>query len=168
MIIEKRVYVIHPVWPSSKLTVNIRHFVWVLLKNWKKIKIALNIREGPKALMKNCAKWKALFRELFHRCLTVTILVKQRQKEFKKAISQGNISGVLVSIYLSAKENQINLVNRHVKILNHPPSKDSVPCEAIKLSAEPELLWKELTFILVSENKKWKKLMWLLVILITQ
>ena len=53
-----------------------------------------------------------------------------------KRIQEGNFTGK----YLSAKENQINLVNRHVKILNHPPSKDSVPCEAIKLSAEPELL----------------------------
>ena len=68
-----------------------------------------------------------MFRELFHGSLAITILVKQRLKEFKKAISQGKNSAVLASIYLSAKENQINLVNRYVKILNRPPSKDSLP-----------------------------------------
>ena len=104
--------------------------------------------------MRNCAKWRALFRELLHGCLAITILVKRRLKESKKAISQGNNSAVLASIYLSAKENQINLVNRHVKILNHPPSKDSLPWEAIKLSAESVLFWKEPT---VSENQTVKK-----------
>ena len=116
--------------------------------------IALDIREEATALMRNCAKWRALFRELLHGCLAITILVKRRLKESKKAISQGNNSAVLASIYLSAKENQINKVNRHVKILNHPPSKDSLPWEAIKLSAESVLFWKELT---VSENQMVKK-----------
>ena len=104
--------------------------------------------------MRDCAKWRALFREPFHGSLAITILVERRLKEFKKAISQGNNSAVLASIYLSAKENQINKVNRHVKILNHPPSKDSLPWEAIKLSAESVLFWKELT---VSENQMVKK-----------
>ena len=37
--IGERVYVVHSVWPSSNLTVNIRHFVLqVLLKTIKKIK----------------------------------------------------------------------------------------------------------------------------------
>ena len=116
--------------------------------------IALDIREGATALMRNCAKWRALFRDLLHGCLAITILVKRRLKESKKAISQGNNSAVLASIYLSAKENQINLVNRHVKILNHPPSKDSLPWEAIKLSAESVLFWNEPT---VSENQMVKK-----------
>ena len=116
--------------------------------------IALDIREEATALMRNCAKWRALFREPFHGSLAITILVERRLKEFKKAISQGNNSAVLASIYLSAKENQINKVNRHVKILNHPPSKDSLPWEAIKLSAESVLFWKELT---VSENQMVKK-----------
>lgn len=40
MMIGERVYVVHSVWPSSNLTVNIRHFVLqVLLKTIKKIKI---------------------------------------------------------------------------------------------------------------------------------
>ena len=39
MMIGERVYVIHSVWPSSNLTVKIRHFVLqVLLKTIKKIK----------------------------------------------------------------------------------------------------------------------------------
>ena len=116
--------------------------------------IALDIREEATALMRNCAKWRALFRELLHGCLAITILVKQRLKESKKAISQGNNSAVLASVYLSAKENQINLVNRLVKILNHPPSKDSLPWEAIKLSAESVLFWNEPT---VPENQMVKK-----------
>ena len=114
----------------------------------------MDIREEATALMRDCAKWRALFREPFHGSLAITILVERRLKEFKKAISQGNNSAVLASIYLSAKENQINKVNRHVKILNHPPSKDSLPWEAIKLSAESVLFWKELT---VSENQMVKK-----------
>ena len=59
---------------------NERLILGILSKSYqkKKIKIALNIREEATALTRNSAKWRALFRELFHGCFTITILVKQR------------------------------------------------------------------------------------------